>query len=72
MINKEILHTELQHLVKILGLTPVKQSQYVTPIFIIPKKEGNVRLITDYHRIKQKWFINLDNLPRIGKNMQQL
>ena len=26
-----------------------QKSQYSTPIFIIPKKEGTVRFITDYH-----------------------
>ena len=44
----------LKCLVKIGVLTPVQQSQYGTPIFIIPKKEENVRFITDYRRLNQQ------------------
>ena len=37
-IMKETFRKELQRLVGILVLTPVKQSQYGTPLFIIPNK----------------------------------
>ena len=50
-------------------LTPAKQRKYVTPIFIITEKEGNVRFITDYLRLKQKLVRNPYSLPRIGKTM---
>ena len=33
-------------------LTPVQESKYGTPVFIIPKKEGTVRAITYYYRLK--------------------
>ena len=46
--NKETLGKDLQHLVEIGALTPFQQSQYGTTVFIIPKKEGNVRFIMDY------------------------
>ena len=54
IINKETFHKELKILVKIGVLTPLQQSQYDTPVFIIPKKEGIVKFITDYRRLNQK------------------
>ena len=53
-------------------LTPVQQSQYGTPLFIIPKKEGTVRFIMDYHRLNQKLVRKPYPLPRIGKTVQKL
>ena len=53
-INKETLRKDLQHLLEIGVLTTLNRSQYGTPIFIIPKKEGTVRFITDYRRINHK------------------
>ena len=53
-------------------LTPVQQYQYGTPIFIIPKKEGTLRFITDYHMINQKLVRKPYPLPRIGKKMKHL
>ena len=53
-------------------LNTVKQYQYSTLIFIIPKKEGTVGFILDYCRLNQKLFRNPYPLPRIGETMQQL
>ena len=53
-INKEIFLKYLKYLVEIGVLTLVDQSQYGTPVFIIPKKVGTVRFITEYCRINQK------------------
>ena len=53
-------------------LNTVQQSQYGTPVFIIPKKEGTVRFITDYRRINQKLVRKPYPLLRICKTMQQL
>ena len=71
-INKETFRKELKRLVEIGVLTPVQQSQYSTPIFIIPKKEGTVRFIIEYLRLKQKLVRKPYPLPRIGESMQQL
>ena len=53
-------------------LTPVQQSQYGTPIFIIPYKERTVRFIIDYHRLNPKLIIKAHSLPIIGETMQKL
>ena len=49
-INKENFKKELLCLVDIGVLEPVQSSEYGTPVFIIPKKEGTVRLLSDYRR----------------------
>ena len=72
IINKEIFLKELKRLVEIVLLTPVKKSQYGNPVFIIPKKEGNGRFITDYCMLNQKLVRKSYPLPRIGETMQQL
>ena len=71
-IKEETFLKELKRSVKIRVPTPVQQSQYGTPILIIPKKEGTVRFITDYHRINQKLVRNPYPLHRIGKKMQHI
>ena len=71
-INKEIFRNNLKCLVEIGVLTPVQQSHYGTPIFMIPKKEETVRFITDYHRINQELVRNTYSLPIIGETIQQL
>ena len=53
-INKETFRNELRRLLEIRVITTVQQSQYSTPAFIIPKKEGNVRFIIDYCRLNHK------------------
>ena len=71
-INKDILQKHLQHLLEIGVLTILHRYQYGTPIFITPKKEGTVRVITDYHRINHKLVRNLYPLIIIGENMWKL
>ena len=71
-INKDKFHKDLELLVKMGVLTPVQQSQYGTPLIIIPKKEGTVRFITYYFRINRKLVINMYPLPRIGETMHKL
>ena len=48
-------------------------SSKVEPIrysrFIIPKKEGTVRFITDYHKLNQQLVIKPYPIPRICENM---
>ena len=64
-INKENFHKELKRLVKTGVLNIVKNSQYSTPIFIIPNKEGTMRFITEYRRLNQKLVRKTHQLTRI-------
>ena len=52
-------------------LNPVQQSQYGTPVCIIPKKESTVRFMMDYCRLNQQLVRKPYPLPRIGENMHQ-
>ena len=53
-------------------LTPLQQSQYGAALFIIPKKEGTVRFITNYRRLNQQLVRKRYPLTRIGETLQQL
>ena len=53
-------------------LTPAEQSQYSTTVFIIPKKDGTVRFITDHRRINQPLVRNPFPSPIIVNIIQQL
>ena len=50
-IKKETFLKEIHHLVNIGMLAPIQQLEYVTPVFIIPNKEVNIRFITGYLNI---------------------
>ena len=71
-INKATFKKELLRLVDIGVLTPVQQSEYGTPVFIIPKKEGTVRFLTDYRRINQGIVRKPYPIPRISETLQQM
>ena len=71
-INNETFRKDLRRLVEIGVFTPVQKSQCGKPVFIIPKKEGTVRFITDYRNFNQKIFRNIYPLPRIGETIQKL
>ena len=69
IINKEKFEKDLKGLVEIGVPNPVNQIQYCNPIFIIPKKKGTVKFITDYRRLNQKLVRKPYPLPRIGEDM---
>ena len=72
IINKEKISKEIKRLVKIGVSIKLQHSQYNTPVFIIPKKEGTVRFITYYRRLNRKLVRNPYPLPRIVETMQKL
>jgi hypothetical protein len=71
-INKETFKRELLRLVNIGVLDRVEQSEYGTPVFIIPKKEGTVRFLTDFRQVNKTIVRKPYPIPRIGETMQQL
>ena len=71
-INKETFKKELLRLVDIGVLDRVEQSEYGTPVFIVPKKEGTVRFLTDFRRVNKTIVRKPYPIPRIGETMQQL
>ena len=71
-INKETFKRELMRLVKIRVLEKVQESQWGTPVFIIPKKEGTVRFITDFRKVNNQILRKPFPIPRIADTLQQL
>ena len=50
-INKETFKKELMRLVEIGVLEVVHESEWGTPVFIIPKKEGTIRFVIDFRKV---------------------
>lgn len=59
---RDKVEIELQNLVKNEILTPVKYSQWASPIVIVPKSDGNLRLCVDYGVTINK-FIKTEHYP---------
>ena len=53
-------------------LTPVNNSKYFAPVFVIPNKKGMVDFITYYLSLNQHMLHNTYPLSRIDKTMKKL
>ena len=69
-INKETFRRELMRLVKIRVLEKVQESQWGTPVFIIPKKEGTVCFITCLKKVNNQILRKPFPIPRIMETLQ--
>ena len=70
-VHLQVFKKELDHLVQEHVLQRVQTSEWAFPTFIIPKKDGRVRLVSDFRRLnkllrKSKYF-----LPSIPTIMQR-
>ena len=59
-------------LVKIGVLERVQESEWGTPVFIIPKKEGTVCFLTNYRKVNEQIVCKPFPIPRIADTLQQL
>ena len=59
-------------LVKIGVLERVQESEWGTPVFIIPKKEGTVCFLTNYRKVNGQIVRKPFPIPRIADTLQQL
>ena len=71
-INKETFLKELICLVDISVLTPVQQSKYGPPVFIIVNKEGTVGFLTKFRKSNKLIVQKSYPIPIVGDIMQQL
>ena len=70
-IHKDTLKKEVERLEEIGVLKRQTESEWASPTFIIPKKQGTVRFISDFRevnkRIKRKPF----PIPKISTTIQE-
>jgi hypothetical protein len=52
-IHLRTFKTELYHLVRIGVLAPQQESEWASPSFITPKKDGRVRWISNLHQLNK-------------------
>ena len=71
-IHKETFKTEIKRLVKLKVLEEVRESEWGSPTFILPKKNGSVRFLSDFRQLNTKIRRKPYSLPRIGDVLQQL
>ena len=69
-LYKQTFKKELERLVSIGVLEKVQESEWGSPTFIIPKKDGRVRFISDFRRLNQKLKRKPYPLPRISDMLQ--
>lgn len=63
---------EVERLVKLGVLEPDKDSPWAAPAFIIPKKDGTVRFLTDFRELNRCLQRHYYPLPRIQDLMREL
>ena len=71
-IHRDVFKKDLDRLVKLGVLERTNESEWGSPTFIIPKKDGTVRFISDFRRLNQKIKRKPYPLPRISDTLQQL
>ena len=71
-LYKETFKKELERLENLGVLEKVQSSEWGSPTFIIPKKDGRVRFISDFRKLNQKIKRKPYPLPRISDTLQEL
>ena len=70
--HRQTVKTEIDRLVKIGVLEPVKYSEWGSPSFIIAKSNGTVRFLTDFRELNKRIIRKPHPLPKINEMLQQM
>lgn len=65
MHNRQVFKDELDRLNKLGVLKPCGPSEWLTPTFIVPKKDGRVRWVSDFRALNKVIKRKVHNLPII-------
>jgi hypothetical protein len=70
-IHHDTLKHEIEQLVS-LGILKRCSSEWAAPTFIIPKKNGTVRLISDFRKLNEQLKRKPYHIPKIAQMLQEL
>ena len=71
-IHLETLKKEVKRLVEIGVLKRQPESEWASPTFIIPKKSGSVRFISDFREVNKRLVRTPYPLPKISTVLQEM
>ena len=71
IIHQPVFKKELQHLIEAKVLKRIERSEWAFPTFLIPKKDGRVRWISDFRRLNKLITRSRYFLPNIPAIMQK-
>ena len=70
-IHKDVVKNELNKLCKLNVLEPCGESAWGCPTFIVPKKDGSARFVTDFRKLNQAILRKPYPLPNIAQIVQR-
>jgi hypothetical protein len=70
--NHDTLKYEIERLVKLGVLIRCSDSEWAAPTFIIPKKNGTVRFISDFRKMNEMLKRKPYPIPKIAQMLQEL
>ena len=68
----KVFKEEIERLVKIGLFTRVQLSEWSSPTFCIPKKDGRIRIVSDYRKVNKLIKRKAKNLPNIMDTLMSL
>jgi hypothetical protein len=69
-VHVQTVKNEIKRLVDIGVITPYVNSPWASPCFIIPKKDGTVRFLTDFRRLNTQLERCPNSIPKMSTLLQ--